>query len=215
MEGPIGPRGPQGPTGLLGVQGKQGTVGSIGPQGNTGTTGPQGYQGLRGLPGQCTNPVKIQIFTTNDVIAEASTSADLPCILSTGIPSLSGINSTTISGLSLNASTGVITFPAGNFYVEAATSFPFSVNISSGSLNMVRNGETTVLYGSSIGYSIEVPVPPGGGPEGKRGTSFLSGVITGGDTFNFVYSLGLTGMVTEIPLQTDNTPSTVVTIIQF
>jgi hypothetical protein len=117
MSGPTGPTGPNGPIGYVGYGGY------TGPQGITGV---KGYNGKRGYPGRPSIPICTQIFKSSAdlVVAAAGSSAtyvfDLTNLCA---PALSGSNSVTISGLtaSNSASATSVTFPVGQYYVQAAS----------------------------------------------------------------------------------------------
>lgn len=176
MEGPVGPKGPTGAQGITGPRGAQGFPGPMGPVGPQGLTGPDGRQGLMGFPNPSV-PVGVQIFTTTSTV-EISTPDErqvlFTAMLDTGRPSLvnaSGrLQSTTISGMSLDPTTGVITVPAGRYLVEAACSFPTDVEVITGSISLVDTllSDTIILEGNLVGSSII----------GTKGmTSFMSSFV--------------------------------------
>jgi hypothetical protein len=147
MSGNTGPQGPRGPEG------------AIGP---TGITGPNGSQGIRGFPGPPVYPVTLQILqSSNQIYSNGSITRKFE----TAIPALSAGNSTTISGLSNDSSTGNITLPVGEYYIEAYA----NLSSSTGNASMVFNvsGTPTIISSVSIPngtIQLQGPVTISGSP---------------------------------------------------
>lgn len=201
-----GPTGAAGAKGIDGVTGPQGFPGKKGPTGVTGMTGPAGLQGWRGYPGPSPVPVMIQNLSTTLTQSVRGSTTSTISLLNTGSPPLSGGASTTISGMTLNTATGVISGLGGTCYVEAACSFPSDTNITSGSLNLYETGGVIRLLGTRIA--------PGTG--GLSGSSFISGVylFQSGKSYTFNCDLTFASPVdTIIPLASVDAPTVVPTVV--
>ena len=172
MQGVAGPQGPRGPTGVTGIAGPQGTRGPAGPTGAQGITGQAGAQGLLGVPGPSTNPVNVQILvsTTTETTSLGPPRGAVVSAFANAYPPLSGGNSTTISGLSVSGPT--ITIPAGRYFIEAATSFPYNYNLQTCYFSMYDPvGNRDILAGNQI----KVNTPVTAGTFGY--TSYISGIL--------------------------------------
>lgn len=157
MEGAVGPLGPTGPQGIPGPQGRQGLVGPQGPIGPQGIPGPNGVQGLIGFP-RSSVPVLIQILTATGTFNNSvSGTFSYDANPDTAHPALNEGNSTTISGMSLNNTNGVITVPVGIYLVEGACSFPGTQSgpVEGGLMSLsdpaIEGEAGIVIKGSTIG----------------------------------------------------------------
>lgn len=170
--GPTGVRGPQGPRGAVGITGPTGATGPQGPQGPRGETGPNGVTGITGSTG-------IQLYGNGSLIQSANmrdtqltTSTSTPGVLNfnTRSPALVSGTSTTISGhydtaglnrygnpLTMDPSTGVITLPAGKYWITASISIETtSTNAVYIALTSGTGSEPTVVAKGTavVGYGV-------------------------------------------------------------
>jgi hypothetical protein len=143
MSGNTGPQGPRGPEG---------------PEGPSGITGQKGTQGIRGFPGKPCYPISLQILqSSNTSGSNVSGTGPYKVIrkFETGIPSISAGPSSNIIGLSNDSTTGYITFPSGQYYIEASANLNNDVSISSNvTMRFMQSntgGDTTVLFASASG----------------------------------------------------------------
>lgn len=153
-----------GPTGILGPRGPQGPKGELGPTGITGRFGPIGLQGYRGYPGDPYIKFGAQLLTNNSTESVTPESVNFTAKLvrtfGTAVPALdpSG-NSSTIAGMNVDMSRGIISLPAGKFYVEGVASIISNIILSNSYLTVTADengltelatGLTTLGQGTSI-----------------------------------------------------------------
>lgn len=131
-------------SGVTGPQGPRGPEGAIGP---TGITGPNGSQGIRGFPGPPVYPVTLQILQSSTQI---SGKLAITRKFETAIPALSSGNSTTIIGLSNDSTTGNITLPVGQYYIEAYANL--GSNILTASMAISNAGAQGPVSSASLPY---------------------------------------------------------------
>lgn len=153
-----------GPTGILGPKGPQGPKGELGPTGITGRFGPIGPQGYRGYPGDPFIKFGAQLLTNNStesvVPDNVNFRANLVRTFGTAVPSLDASgNSSTITGMIVDLCRGIISLPAGRFYVEGVASIISNVILSNSYLTVAADnngltelstGLTTLGQGTSI-----------------------------------------------------------------
>jgi len=182
MEGPPGPQGPIGEQGINGPQGPQGVPGVLGPIGPQGVTGLNGRQGLLGFPLPSV-PVKVQMLVAST--AQPHFPGDSIVVnFSQYYPPLSGTDSTTIAGMSVDFVEAVdpglpdvtdIALPSGTYLIEGATTFPKDVfdglTITAAVLELVAGdgSNRVILQGNVVGGTVTT---------GR--TSTFSGVYTVG-----------------------------------
>ncbi|TRZ41771.1 collagen-like protein, partial [Robertkochia solimangrovi] len=119
IQGEKGDQGDQGPTGATGAQGPQGEVGPQGPAGPTGPTGAAGANGLdgatgpQGPKGDPGDPATDdQTLSTDGTAGNLSISGGNSVTLNVNDGD-SVIGNETVTGMVLNASTGVLTLSEG------------------------------------------------------------------------------------------------------
>lgn len=142
-----------------------GATGPTGPAGSTGATGPAGPTGGGG------GTIAIQTLTYQVPLLSNGGGPVTGSLwytrpLNTGSPALSGSNSTTISGMSLNLSNAEITLPSGSFYV----------NGSVGGEMIVNQGRIYVSSGPGAPYYILGTVE---GADSRTSYSVIQGAIVG------------------------------------
>lgn len=183
-QGPAGITGPQGPVGVTGFQGIQGPQGVEGPQGpigptgfQGGPTGPQGPTGPGGSGGSSGTP-PCQVFEYR--LPSDQRGGDAPDVgafytrpINNGVPALSSNNSTTISGMSLDPDTYVITVPSGTYDVTGYV----------GGLMIVQVGR---LYSTT--YSTTLLLGCAVGNDSRTSYSHFQGRITGPDTLTVEFA---------------------------
>ena len=158
-----------GPTGILGPRGPQGPQGELGPTGITGRFGPIGFQGYRGYPGDPYVKFGAQVLTNNSTESVTPDGvnfrANLVRTFGSAVPSLDASgNSSTIAGVNVNLSSGIISLPTGRFYVEGVASITSNIILSNSYLTVAAdsNGLTELVTGlTTLG----------------QGTSIVKGIV--------------------------------------
>ena len=153
-----------GPTGPTGPAGGAGATGATGPAGGGSTIVSQQFS------------YKVAINTAGGTAPSASAWYTRP--LNTAIPPLSGSNSTTIAGMSLNSSNYQITVPAGTYQVWGNAGGVMVVEQA----RLNATNSNNILLGTSVGN------------DNRTAYSTFTGTIVGPDTvsvqFNGLISSG-------------------------
>lgn len=146
-----------GPTGIQGCFGTQGERGPQGVAGATGLVGPTGPKPYRGYPGDPFFKVRGQLLTNNSTVTAKVFNLSNGVYLSkvvrpftTGVPALDASgNSSAISGMSVDASSGLITLQPGTYYAEGCSSLTSNTNFlgSCFSLSVDSNGTRDFVSG--------------------------------------------------------------------
>jgi hypothetical protein len=169
-----------------------------------GIQGQYGFEGIRGFPGPVRNPNYVQIFQSTDSVSSpySGDTSQIPRKFNTFFPNLSGSNSTTISGLTIEHTSPSnygpnIKLPSGTYFIEAAAGIQFTPSI-----NDANNYNHYLRFGNVDGTNKIDGLAVGNSKSGE-GTSFLQGfVVTTMDTsFTLSHQMG-----SVFPTNTQITP---------